>query len=83
VKFIPGLPKHKGAFKKTKAPSTSKLELFLSKKLVKCYSQYIALCGVTWSLQEVDQKHLQSFEMWRWRRKEKNIWTVSMINKDV
>jgi len=51
---------------------------------VKCYSRYIALRGaVTWSLWEVDQKHLQSFEMWCWRRKENDFWTVSMRNKEV
>jgi hypothetical protein len=66
------------------AVSTSKMKLFLRKKPVKCYSRYIALCGaVTWSLWEVNEQHLQSFEMWCWRRKEKTIWTVSMRNKEV
>jgi len=28
-----------------------------------------------WTLQAVDQKHLESFEMWCWRRMEKISWT--------
>jgi hypothetical protein len=29
----------------------------------------------TWTLQKVDQKFLESFEMWCWRRMEKISWT--------
>jgi len=29
----------------------------------------------TWTLRAVDQKHLESFEMWCWRRMEKISWT--------
>jgi hypothetical protein len=48
---------------------TSKLDLNLSKKLVKCYIWSITLCGAeTWTLGKVDQKYLESFEMWCWRR---------------
>jgi len=40
-------------------------------KLVKCYIWSIALYGAeTWTLR-ADQKHLESFEMWHWRRMEK------------
>ena len=61
----------KVAFNKKTLP-TSKFKLNLKNKTVKrYYSRSIALCGaVTWSLREVDQKHLQSYEMWCWRRKE-------------
>jgi hypothetical protein len=31
----------------------------------------------------VDQKHLESFEMWYWRRMEKISWTDHVRNKDV
>jgi len=73
----------KVAFNK-KAISTHKLKLNFKRKLVKCYSRGVALCGtVTWSLPEVDQKHLWSFEMWCWRRKEKFIWTDRMRHKEV
>jgi len=46
--------------------------LELRKKLVKCYVWSIALYGAEiWTLRAVDQKHLESFEMWCWRRMEK------------
>ena len=31
----------------------------------------------------VDQKHLESFEMWYWRRMEKISWTERMRNEEV
>jgi hypothetical protein len=37
----------------------------------------------TWMLREVDQKHLESFEMWCWRRLEKISWTDHVRNEDV
>jgi hypothetical protein len=53
----------KAAFNK-KTLFTSKLDLHLSKKLVKCYIWSIALCGAeTWTLGKVDRKYLESFEM--------------------
>jgi hypothetical protein len=54
----------KAAFKK-KTLFTSKLDLNLRKELVKCYIWSIALYGAeTWTLRKVDQKYLESFEMW-------------------
>jgi hypothetical protein len=51
------------------AAFTSKLDLHLRKKLVKCYIWSIALYGAeTGTLRKVDQKYLESFEMWCWRR---------------
>jgi hypothetical protein len=51
---------------------TSKLNLYFGKKLVNCYIWSIASCGAeTWILQQLDQKCLESFEMWYWRRMEK------------
>jgi hypothetical protein len=41
------------------------MNLELRKKLGKCYIFSIALYGAeTWALREVDQKQLESFEMW-------------------
>jgi hypothetical protein len=34
-------------------------------------------------LQAVDQKHLESFEMWSWRRMEKISWTDHVRNEEV
>jgi hypothetical protein len=61
----------KAAFNK-KTLFTSKLDLELGKKLVKCYIWSIALyCAENWTLRKLDQKYLESFEMWCWRRMEK------------
>jgi len=61
----------KAAFNKKRAPFTSTLDLKLRKKPVKCYIWNIALYGVeTWMLRAVYQKHLESFELWCWRRME-------------
>jgi hypothetical protein len=56
----------------------------MRKKLVKCYIWSIAFYGVeTWTFRAVDQKHLESFEMWYWRRMEKFIWTNRVGNEEV
>jgi hypothetical protein len=74
----------KTAFNKKRTLFTSTLDVGLRKKLVKCYVWSIALCGAeTWTLRAVDQKHLESFEMWCWRRMEKISWTDHMRNDDV
>jgi len=71
----------KAAFRKRKDLFTSKLDLNLRKKLVKCYIRSIALYGAeTWILREVDQIYIASFEMWCWRRMEIG-WTDSMRNE--
>ncbi|PNF17595.1 hypothetical protein B7P43_G14208 [Cryptotermes secundus] len=36
-----------------------------------------------WTLRAVDQKHLESFEMWRWRRMEQISWTDYVRNEEV
>ena len=55
----------KAAFNKKKNPFTSKLDLNLRKRLVRCYVWSTALYGAeTWTLRATDQKHLESFEMW-------------------
>jgi hypothetical protein len=74
----------KAAFNKKKTLFTSKLDLNLRKKLVKCYVWSIALCGAeTWTLRKVDQKYLESFELWGWRRMEKIRWTDRVRNEEV
>ena len=74
----------KAAFNKKRALFTSTLGLELRKMLVKCYIWSIALYGAeTWTLRAVDQKHLESFEMWCWRRMEMISWTDHVRNEDV
>jgi hypothetical protein len=71
-------------FNKKRALFTSTLDLKLRKKLVKCYIWSIALYGAeTWTIHAVDQKHLESFEMWCWRRIEKISWTDHVRNEEV
>jgi hypothetical protein len=66
----------KAAFNWQKTLSTNKLDLNLRKKPVKCYTWSIALYGAeTWTLRKVDQKYMERFEMWCWRRMEKKSWT--------
>jgi hypothetical protein len=74
----------KAAFNKKKILFTNTLDLELRKKLVKCYIRSISLYGdEIWTLRTVDQKHLESFEMWCWRRMEKISWTDHVKNKEV
>jgi hypothetical protein len=74
----------KAAFNKKKTLSTSKLDLNLRKKLVKCYIWSVTLYGAeTWTVQKVDQKYLDSFEMWFWRRMEKISRTDRVRNEDI
>jgi hypothetical protein len=74
----------KAAFNKKTDLFASTLDLKLTKKLVKCYIWNIALCGAeTWTLRAVDQKHLENFQMWCWRRVEKISWTVHVRNEEV
>jgi replicative superfamily II helicase len=37
----------------------------------------------TWTIWEVDQKYLKSFEVWCWRRMEKISWTDRVRNEEV
>jgi len=62
----------KAAFNKKRVLFTSTLDLKLRKKLVKSHIWSITSYGAeTWTLREVYQKHLESSEMWCWRRMEK------------
>ena len=52
----------KAAFNKKKTIFTSKLDLNLRKKLVKCYIWSVALYGaLTWTLRAADHKYLENF----------------------
>jgi hypothetical protein len=60
------------------------MDFKLRKKLFKYYIWIIALYDAeTWTLPAVDQKHLESFNMWCWRRMEKLTWTDHMRNEEV
>ena len=74
----------KAAFSKKRTLFTSKLDLNLRKKLIKCYIWSMALYGAeTWTLRAADQKYLESFEMCCWRTMEKISWTNHVRNEEV
>jgi hypothetical protein len=74
----------KSAFNKKRATLTNQTDLELRKKLVKCYIWGIALCGAeTWTFRAVDQKYLERFRTWCWRRMEKISWTEHVRNEEV
>jgi hypothetical protein len=70
----------KAAFNKKTALFTRKMDLELRMKLVKCYIWSIAYGAETWTLRALDQKHLESIEMWYWRRTKKISWTDHVTN---
>ena len=54
----------KEAFSRKMFLLTSKLNIELKKKLVRCYVWSTALCGSeTWTLKKLEQKYLESFDM--------------------
>ena len=64
----------RAAFNKKKTLFTSKLDLNLRKKLVKCYIWSMASYGAEpWTLRAADQKYLESFEMWCRRRMKRSV----------
>jgi hypothetical protein len=57
----------KAAFNRKKTLFTNKPDLNLRKKLLNCHIWSTALYRTeTWTLQKVDKKKLESFEMWCW-----------------
>jgi hypothetical protein len=74
----------KGTFNKKKTSFTSKMDLSLRQKLIKCYSWSIALCGgEIWTLWKVEQKYLENFEMLCWRRMEMMNLSERVRNEEV
>ena len=53
-------------------------------KLVRCYVWSIALDGLeTWTLRKLEQKYLEGFKMWCWKRMEKIKWSGKDTNEEV
>ena len=64
--------------------SITKLAGFRKCNFYKAMLQMYALYGAeTWTLWAADQKYLESFEMWCWRRMEKISWTDHVRNEEV
>jgi hypothetical protein len=74
----------KATLDRTKGLFTTRLDLNLRKGAVNCYIWGTVLCGAEiWILNKVDQKYLESFGMWCWRRTEKISWTERERNEEV
>jgi rhamnogalacturonyl hydrolase YesR len=83
IKLNPGSPLRK-QHSTGRRLYTSKLDVNLRKKQVKCYTWSMAPYGVeTWKLQTKDQKYLESFETWYWRRMEEVSCTNHVTNEKV
>ncbi|KAJ4439823.1 hypothetical protein ANN_07951 [Periplaneta americana] len=60
------------------------LEKELRKRLVKCFVWSVALYGEgTWTLRRNEEKRIEAFEMWMWRRTVLVKWTDRIRNKIV
>jgi hypothetical protein len=63
---------------------TRRLYLNLKKKLIKCHFWFIVRYGAeNWTPWKLNQKYLESFEAWRWRRLEKLVLTDRFRNEEV
>ena len=49
----------------------------------KCKMDELHICNLTWTIRAVDQKHLESSEMWCWRRMENISWSDHVRNEEV
>jgi hypothetical protein len=74
----------KEAFNRKMSLLTSKLNIKLKKKSVKCCVWSISVYGSeTWTLTKLERKYLESFEIWCWRRMEKTKRSEKVTNEQV
>ena len=70
----------KEAFNRKRSIFCGPLEKELRKRLVKFFVWNVAFYGAeTWKLRLNEQKRLEAFEMWIWRRMEHVKWTDKTI----
>uniref|UniRef100_A0A8D8UAM4 Craniofacial development protein 2 n=1 Tax=Cacopsylla melanoneura TaxID=428564 RepID=A0A8D8UAM4_9HEMI len=61
-----------------------RIPLTLRKRFAKCYIWSVVLYGSeTWTLRKKEEKYLESFEMWLWRRIENIKWSDKIRNEEV
>ena len=71
----------KEAFNRKRSIFCGPLEKELRKRLVKCFVWSEVLYGAeTWTLRRNEQKRLEAFEMWVWRRMESVKWADKIKN---
>ena len=74
----------KEAFNRKRSIFCGPLEKELRKRLVKCFVWSVALYGAeTWTLRRSEEKRIEAFEMWIWRRMERVKWTDRIRNEAV
>lgn len=75
----------KSAFIKVQNLLTARrIPIKLRKRFAKCYIWSVVLYGSeTWTMRKKEEKYLESFEMWLWRRMEKIKWSDKIRNEEV
>jgi hypothetical protein len=57
--------------------------LIIIRRYVEPFRSVAVYGAETWTLRAVEQKHLECFEMWCWRRMEKISWTEKVRSEEV
>jgi hypothetical protein len=74
----------KAAFNRKKTLFTRRFDSDLRMKLLKCYILSIEVYGAeTSKLRKANQKYMESFEMWCWRRMKNISWADCVRNVEV
>lgn len=74
----------KEAFNKKRRLLCGSMDRNLRKRLAKCFIWSVALYGAeTWTLRKEDERRLEAFEMWIWRRMEGIKWVDKVRNEEV
>jgi len=72
------------AFQDRKKLFIGKVNVELTKRIVKCLVWYVAMYAAeTWTLTEMDKRRIEAFEMWIWRRMERISYMDKVANEDV
>jgi len=74
----------KNAFTTKKTLLTSRMDVELRKRIVKCTAWSVALYGAeTWTMTQNPQRNFEAFEMWIWRKMLKISWMQKISNQQV
>lgn len=74
----------KEAFNKKRRLLCGSMDRKLRKRMAKCFIWSVALYGAeTWTLRKEDERRLEAFEMWTWRRMEGIKWEDKVRNEEV
>ena len=74
----------KKAYKMKSRLLSSKMDIGLRKRLVKCYVWNVLLYGCeAWQMRQKDRERLEAFEMWIWRKMLRVTWQDKIRNDEV